>query len=152
MFLFSFKKVGMYKIIFFISFLFIFISCGGDSKIKEDGYGALKIIITNNTEYDIKELYYKVGESPSNNNYGIKLNTEVLADKASIEFCPTKEGDYYFTFVRQNGSNNTDLYISSEYALNLNFNSGILNLELLAFNFYYESSKNESKQCTTVGD
>jgi len=139
----------MYRFILFISFLFVFISCDGeatnDPKIEKNGPS--KIIIVNKTDYDVKEFYYKIDEAPSYENLGIKLNTEILSDGAKIKYCPTKAGNYYFTFVRQNGSYDTNLYISSERELNLGLNSGVITLELLPFNFYYNNSFNSDIEC-----
>jgi len=143
-------KVLKISILLLCCMLYIASCAASDSEYKpiDEGNGPLKLIITNNTDYDVKELYYKIDQVPSYENLGVKLNESLLRDEAVFEFCPSKGGKYYFTFVRQNGSYDTSLYISSEQALYLKPDSGIIKLSLLPFNFHYEVVENYETTCT----
>jgi len=141
------KNIILSLIIFSLSLFFI--SCGAaESPIDESKTGPLKLVIFNNTEYDVKAIYYSE-KAPVYNDYGVKINTDILKYQDSISICP-KEGKYYFTFIRQNGSTNNNLYISSEKTLDLKSKAGVFTLELLPYNFFYDVKDNNEAEC--VGD
>ncbi len=142
------KNIVLSFIIFSLS-LFV-ISCASDdgdnvNPITPHDNGPLKLVILNNTEYDVKEVYYSQ-EAPYYNNYGTKINTDILKDQESINLCP-REGNYYFTFIRQNGSSSNDLYISSGKALSLKAKAGTFTVKLFPYNFYYEVEHNDELIC-----
>jgi len=136
------------KILMSVFFIFLMVSCGdAGTDTPIDNGTPLKITFVNKTDYDVKELYYKVNELPTFENPGIKVSDKVLNNEDIYDLCPIKDGQYYFTFVRQNGSYDTNLYISSEEPISLNSKSGLIKLELLPFNFYYTVSKNKENEC-----
>jgi len=135
----------MYKLIISLIFFILIVSCD-ESGVSSPSEGPLKLVFFNNTEYDVKELYYSVNY-PEYGKYGTKVDIgEKLEHKGKISICPEGEA-YYFTFVRQNGSTNNNLYITSETPLKLNSNSGIVTLELLPYNFLYKTKDNDKPQC-----
>ena len=138
-------KREIYKLLVLFSVLLTLASCSGDENNDVD-LGVSKLIIFNNTEYDVKKVYYKETK-PSYEDLGIELTTEVLKHEGTIEFCPESK-DYYITFVRQNGSTDNDLYISSENPLSFNGRDGIVTLQLLPYNFYYTSVINSAVGCS----
>jgi len=108
-------------------------------------YKTLKLVIKNNTEYDIKKIYYS-SQKPSYNNYGEELDASKLNENGEIVVCPSS-GSYYFTFIRQNGSSSNNLHISSKNSLALKDRGGIFTVNLLPYNFTYQNNINEDDNC-----
>jgi len=135
----------MYKFILFAILSVLIISCEDSGDLVSSG--PLKLIIYNNTEYPVTELYYS-RKAPEYGSYGEPLAINgLMEENSSISVCPDEEGDYYFSFVRQNGSGNNNLYVTSDEPLRLGKNDGIITIELLPYNFLYKSEKNDELKC-----
>ena len=155
MFLLFFRLIMKKLFLSFIFLVFLF-SCadGAGSSEKEHGNGPLKLIITNKTDYEVTEIYYKQTDYfDSANGFGIELlKGNALPDKDRLIFCPefVNHGSnlpYYFTFVRQKGSTDNKFYITTDVPVYLNRDSGIVSIDLLPYNFYSARTKNEEKIC-----
>jgi hypothetical protein len=136
-----------------------FVSCSDDGTNSEKKNGPTKIIITNKTDYEVKEIYYKqTSNFDSSDGFGVKLlgDNKVLNDKDILTRCPSfvdySEKPYYFTFVRQNGSKDTDLYVTTDIPIYLSDDSGVVNLDLLPYNFYYTNLVNTETTCNDGQD
>ena len=150
------KNIKFFWLVMLIFFTNLLSYCSeGSNSVTAKYNGPLKLIITNKTDYEVKEIYYKQTDDFNlDNGYGNNLlkDNETLADGASLILCPnfvqdSSEKPYYFTFVRQKGSTDNSFYITTEIPIYLSSVSGIVNIDLLPYNFYSTTTKNTEQHC-----
>ncbi len=149
--------VNKTKFLLFIFLLFVMglVSCGSaDNANNKNNNGLLKLIITNKTDYEVTEIYYKQTDYfDSENGYGVKLlNGEVLSDRKELILCPDFVNShnslpYYFTFARQKGSTDNKFFITTDMPIYLSSQSGIVNIDLLPYSFYLKTKINSENTC-----
>jgi len=148
---------NLFKILFTL-FIITLVSCAdsaSDVGKVDINNGPIKIIINNKTDMEIKQVYYQqTSDFSSQNGYGTELLTQApLAKDSQLVICPDfmeqeqQSIPYYFTFKRQKGSTDSFFYITMETPIYLSATSGIVNIDLLPYNFYYTAKTNEETVC-----